>query len=81
MYIDACVQQTDGNVVPPIMVWGAFHFRGKSELVIIEGPMNQTSKFTDLCSGKISCPGQGAPFAITVCWFKIMLLHTRHGPL
>ena len=24
-----------------IMVWGAFHFRGKSELFIVEGPMNQ----------------------------------------
>ena len=37
-YIDACVNQTNGNVVPSIMVWGAFHFGGKSELVIVEGP-------------------------------------------
>ena len=39
-YIDACVQQTDGKVVPSIMIWGAFHFWRKSELVIVEGPMN-----------------------------------------
>ena len=39
--IDACVHQTYGNVVPSIMVWSAFHFGGKSELVIVEGPMNQ----------------------------------------
>ena len=29
------MQQTDGNVV-----WGAFHFGGKSELIIVEGPAN-----------------------------------------
>ena len=40
-YIDACVQQTDGNVVPSVMVWGAFQFWGKSKLVIVEGPINQ----------------------------------------
>ena len=49
-YIDACVQQTDGNVVPSIMVWGAFHFGGKREQVIVEGPW--TSKFTDGWSEK-----------------------------
>ena len=37
-YIDACVQQTDANVVPSIMVWDAFH---KSKLDIVDGPMNQ----------------------------------------
>ena len=40
-YNDVCVHQTDGNVVPSIMVWGTFHFRDKSELVIVESPMNQ----------------------------------------
>ena len=29
------------NMVPSIIVCGAFHFRGKSQLVIVEGPMNQ----------------------------------------
>ena len=53
-YIDACVQQTDGNVVPSIMVWGAFHFGGKSEQVIVEGPW--TSKFTDGWSEKKFLP-------------------------
>ena len=33
-YIDACVQQTDDNVVPSIILWGDFHFGGKSEPVI-----------------------------------------------
>ena len=40
-YINACLRQTDGNVVPSIMIWGAFYFRDKSELVIVEAPMNQ----------------------------------------
>ena len=40
-YIDACVQQTDANLVPFIVVLGAFHYGGKSEQVIVEGPMNQ----------------------------------------
>ena len=29
-----------------------------------------TSKFTEGCPSKISCPTQGAPFAITLCWFR-----------
>ena len=52
-YIDGRVQQTDDNVVPFIMVWDAFHFEGKSELVIVKGPW--FIKFADGCSGKISC--------------------------
>ena len=32
--IDACVQQTDGNVVPSIMVWGTFHFGDKSKSLL-----------------------------------------------
>ena len=99
--IDACVQQTDANVVPSIMVWDAFH---KSELDIVDGPMNQRvywwvlrqnilpcardtfrNNFVlvqdDGCLDKISCPVLGIPFAITLCWFKIMLFHTRHGPV
>ena len=35
------MQQTDGNVVPSILVWGTTHFGGKSELVIVEGPTKQ----------------------------------------
>ena len=49
--------KTDSKVLPSIMVWGTFHFRVKSELVIAEAPC--TSKFTDWCSGKMSCPRQG----------------------
>ena len=74
IYIYACLQRTDVNVVPSIIEWGTIHFGGKGELVTVEGPI-------DGCSGKLSSPRQGAPFAITVCWFKIMFLHTRHGPL
>ena len=40
-HIDVCVQHTDGNVGPSIMVWGGFHFGGKSELIIVDGNMNQ----------------------------------------
>ena len=38
--IDVCVQETAGNVGPSVMVWGAIHFDGKSELVIMDGSMN-----------------------------------------
>ena len=40
-YIYILMFVVDSNVLPSIMVWGAFHFRDKSELVIVEGPMNQ----------------------------------------
>ena len=34
-------KKTYGNVVPSIMVWDAFHFGDKSELVTVDGHMNQ----------------------------------------
>jgi hypothetical protein len=39
--IDACVQLTDGNRRPSVMVWGAIHHGGRSELVVVDGPLNR----------------------------------------
>ena len=39
--VDCCIQETDGNVGPSLMVWGALHASGKSELVVVNGTVNQ----------------------------------------
>ena len=39
--IDACVQPNDGNRGPSVMLWGAIHHRGRIELVVVDGAMNQ----------------------------------------
>ena len=39
--VDCCIQETDGNISPSIMVCGAFHAAGKSELVVVDGTVNQ----------------------------------------
>ena len=39
--IDVCVQPGAPRVGPSVMVWGAFHAGGKSDLVFIEGGLNQ----------------------------------------
>ena len=39
--IDACVQPNDGNRGPSVMVWGAIHHGGRSELVVVDGAMNR----------------------------------------
>ena len=39
--IDACVQPNDGNRGPWVMLWGAIHDGGRSELVVVEGAMNR----------------------------------------
>lgn len=40
-FVASCVVPTDGNRRPSVTVWGGFHFRGKSPLVIVEGTVNQ----------------------------------------
>ena len=39
--VDCCIQKTDGNFGPSFMVWEAFHASGKSELVVVDGKVNQ----------------------------------------
>lgn len=39
--IDACIQPTDGNRGPSVMVWGAIHHGGKSDLIVLDGTMNR----------------------------------------
>ena len=39
--IDACVQPNEGNRGPSVMVWGAIHNGGRSELVVVDGAMNR----------------------------------------
>ena len=39
--IDACVQPNDGNRGLSVMVWGAIHHGGRSELVMVDGTMNR----------------------------------------
>ena len=53
-YVDACVQQTDGNAVPLIMVWGAFHVGGKSDLVIVESLTGARATALALGKGHLS---------------------------
>ena len=42
-HIDVCVQGTDDNVVPPVIVWTGFHRGDRSELVVLmlDGIMTQ----------------------------------------
>ena len=39
--VDCCIQQSDGNIGPSLIVMGAFHASGKSELVVVDGTVNQ----------------------------------------
>ena len=39
--IDACIQPTQCNCGPSVMVWGAIHHGGRSELVVLDGPLNR----------------------------------------
>ena len=39
--VDCCIQEMDGNVGPSLMVWNAFHPSGKSQLVVVDGTVNQ----------------------------------------
>ena len=39
--LDACVQPNDGNRCQSVMVWGAIHHGGRSELVVVDGAMNR----------------------------------------
>ena len=39
--IDACIQPNDGNSGLSVMVWGAIHHGGRSELVVVDGAMNR----------------------------------------
>lgn len=41
--IDACIVQHHGNRVPSVSIWGAIHFGGKSQLVFIDGTLDQFS--------------------------------------
>ena len=36
-----CIQPNDGNRGPSVMVWGAIHHGGRSELVVVDGAMNR----------------------------------------
>ena len=38
--IDAWIQPTVGNCGPSVMVWGAIHHGGRSELVVLDGTLN-----------------------------------------
>ena len=40
-HIDVCVQGTDGNVCSFVIVWHEIHYGGKSELLVLDGTMNQ----------------------------------------
>ena len=62
-HIDVCVQGTDGNVGPTVIIWAGVHHGGKSELVVL-----------DVCYNKFSYPGQEAT---TLFWSKIMLRPTQ----
>ena len=53
--VDCCIQEMDGNIGPSLMIWGAFHASGKSELVAVDGTVNQYAKLAS-CA-KISLPG------------------------
>ena len=39
--IDDCIQPNDGNHGPSVMVCGAIHHEGRSELVVVDGAMNR----------------------------------------
>ena len=39
--VDCCIQESDGDVVPSLMGWGAFNVSGKPELLVVDGTINQ----------------------------------------
>ena len=39
--VDLCIQETDGNVGPSLVAWEACRTSGKSELVVMDGTVNQ----------------------------------------
>ena len=36
-----CVQGTDGNIGPSVTIWAGFDYAGNSELVVLDGTMDQ----------------------------------------
>ena len=39
--LNYCIQEANGNVGPTIMVWGPFHASSNSELLVVNGTVNQ----------------------------------------
>ena len=39
--IDVCVLGTDGNTIPPVIIWAKFRYDGIRELVVLDGTNNQ----------------------------------------
>ena len=54
--VDCCIQKKGGNSSPSLMVWGAFHASGKSELVVVDGTVNQ-QHYISILPQKMSFPG------------------------
>ena len=52
--IDACIQPTDDNCGPFVMVWGAIHHGGRSELLVLDGTLN-CQCYIRLWNSKLAC--------------------------
>ena len=77
-HIDVCVQETDGNVSPSVIIWSGFHYGGKCELVVLDGSKNQQVYRRVLQLSFL--PWQEPPSKPTLPWSKIMLRPTEPEP-
>ena len=53
--VDCCIHERDGNVGPIFMVWGAFQASGKTELMVVDGMINQQRYIGILRQNLLAC--------------------------
>ena len=75
---DACVQPNDGNRGPSVMAWGAIHHGGRSELVLVDGAMNQHRFGTSRSWGIKCCHARRGCLDVTLCASKSMPRPIQH---
>ena len=74
--IDACVHPNDGNRGPSVMVWGAIHHGGRSELVVVDGAMNQ-HQYIQILRNQMLYMRRGC-LDVTLCMSKTMPCPIQH---
>ena len=72
--MNVCIQPTDGNLGPSVMVWGTIHHGGRSELVGLDGTLNRQCYIRFLDDSML-------PRATGVFWTKLWLYPGQcHAP-
>ena len=71
--VNCCIQEMDGDVGPSLMVWCAFHAPGKSELMVMDGTVNQQRYIGILCQNLL-------PWARATFQRNFVLVHDNATP-